>query len=85
MNVYHLKILTPEKMVYDDEVISMTVTCADGQLTVLAGHAPMVALLAEGSATIRTEQGTIEGTAGHGILQVENNEAAVMVHSFAWD
>lgn len=84
MRVYLLKILTPEKQIYESKVISVTVTGADGRLTVLAGHAPMVAMLTEGSIIVRTEQETIEGVAGRGILQVDCNEAAVMVHGFKW-
>lgn len=84
MSVYLLKILTPEERIYESRVISITVTGADGRLTVLAGHAPMVAVLTEGPIIIRTEQETIEGVTGRGMLQVGRNEAAVMVHAFKW-
>lgn len=84
MSVYQLKILTPEKKIYESRVISVTVTGAGGRLTVLAGHAPMAAVLAEGPIIIRTEQETIEGVTGHGMLWVDRNEAAVMVHGFRW-
>lgn len=82
MNTYLLKILTPEKRMYDGQVVSVTVTSAAGRLTVLAGHMPMVALLTEGPIIIRTNQDTIEGVAGHGILRVDRKETAVMVHTF---
>lgn len=58
MRVYLLKILTPEKRIYESQVVSVTVTGANGRLTVLAGHAPMVAMLTEGPIIIRTEQET---------------------------
>lgn len=84
MNVYLLKILTPEKKIYENNVSSVTISGAEGQLTVLAGHAPMAAVITEGAITIRTEQGTIEGITGRGMLWVEHNEAAVMVQDFRW-
>ena len=84
MSVYLLKILTPEKKLYESNVVSLTVTCADGGITVLAGHTPMTAALSEGPLVIKTEQEIIKGVAGRGVLQVGFNKAAVMVHSFKW-
>ena len=84
MSVFRLKILIPEKGFYDSQVISVTVVSTKGRLTVLAGHAPMVAVLTEGLIRIRTEQGTIEGITGRGVLQVGRNETVIMVHAFKW-
>lgn len=80
MTVFPFAILTPKERLYGGEVVSVTVAAADGRLTVLAGHAPMLALLAEGPIVIRTERGTIQGVAGRGILRVDRGETAVMVH-----
>lgn len=85
MRVYQLEILTPEKKIYDEAVVSITVSGPNGQLTVLAGHAPMVAVLAKGSIIVRTEKETLTGETGGGLLQVGSNKAAVLVHSFRWD
>ena len=85
MSLYNLKILTPEKKIFNDEVSSITVTSKHGLLTVLARHAPMVAALAEGPIVVKTKNETITGRAGNGILQVARNECAVMVHSFKWN
>jgi len=84
MSVYLLKILTPEKRIYESRVLSVTVTGSDGRLTVLAGHAPMAAILSVGPIVIRTEQETIEGVTGRGMMWVDQKEAAVMVHAFRW-
>lgn len=85
MSEYQLRILTPNKKIFDDKAVSITVTGESGQLTVLAGHAPMVAILVKGPIIIRTEKETLEGETGPGVLQVENNMAAVLVHTFQWD
>ena len=84
MNTYLLKVLVHEKKIYSGNVISMTLTCEDGQLTVLAGHADMVAAFVEGTIVIKTESETIEGTTGSGILQVSQNEVTVMARSLEW-
>lgn len=44
----------------------------------------MVAMLTEGPIIIRTEQETIEGVTGRGLLRVDRNETADMVHAFQW-
>ena len=84
MNTYRLKIVTPEKKLFDGEVLSVTVPGADGLLTVLAGHEAMVALLNPGIITIRTAENDLEGEAGPGFLEVSHNEAAVMIRAFHW-
>ena len=84
MKTYPLKVLTPEKRIFGDDVISVTVTCEDGQLSVLAGHAPMVAMLVEGPIVIRTTKETRSGVGERGVLQVARGEAIVMIHAFAW-
>lgn len=84
MKVYLLKILTPEKRIYENKVVSVTVAGANGRLTVLAGHAPMIGMLTAGPIVIRTEQETIEGVTGHGLLRVDRKETAVMVRAFRW-
>ena len=85
MSFYVLKILLPEKKIYDGEVTSIMVACENGPLTVLAGHAPMTAMLVEGSLVIKTEREVLAGIAGRGVLQVARNEAVLMLHSFKWD
>jgi len=84
MSPYLLKILLPDKKIYNHNIISMTIPCENGPLTVLAGHAPMTAMLVEGSVIIKTEQETLEAIIGQGILQVGKNTATVMVYSFKW-
>lgn len=85
MSVYLLKILTPEKRIYEAQVVSVTLSGTDGGLTVLAGHAPMAAILTEGPIIIRPGQEIIEGVTGRGMLWVDRNETVVMVHAFRWD
>ena len=84
MSLYSLKILTPEKKVYDAEISSLTVSCENGLLSILAGHEPMIVALKEGSLLIKTAHESLEGIAGQGILKVNQVEAVVMVHSFKW-
>ena len=84
MNTYTLKILLPDKIIYNDKIASVTAECEDGQISVFSGHEPMIAKLVEGSLTVRTKEEMFEGTTGSGLLLVSRNEAAIMVRSFMW-
>ena len=84
MNAYRLIILSPEKTEYEGTVVSLNIPCENGRLTVLAGHAPMVAAIAQGVMLIGTEEETLEGKMESGILKVSRNEAVVLAHSFEW-
>lgn len=44
-NQFHLEILTPEHRFFEGPVEAMTFTADDGEWTILANHAPMVAVL----------------------------------------
>lgn len=43
-----LKIVTPEKLVHEEMVDSVTVSTTEGELTILPHHIPIIALLASG-------------------------------------
>lgn len=47
--MYHLRILTPEKVVFDGEVTTTKIPGLEGYFEVLKDHAPLISLLREGS------------------------------------
>ncbi|MXV50742.1 ATP synthase F1 subunit epsilon [Pedobacter sp. HMF7647] len=49
-----LEILTPDKTVYEGEVISVTVPGTSGSFEVLKNHAPIISTLEDGNVIIRT-------------------------------
>jgi len=49
---FNLAIVTPEKVFYQGEVVSLVAPCENGYLGVLADHAPLVALTKNGKITI---------------------------------
>ena len=49
----NLEITTPERTVYKEEVDSVTVPTAAGEITVLPNHASMVGLVVPGALTVR--------------------------------
>lgn len=72
-----VSVISPEASLYEGDATSVVVPAFDGEVGILTGHAPMMALLGKG--TLRIEGGaakqfTIEG----GFLQVVNNHVRVV-------
>lgn len=73
-----LKIVTPEKQVFDEEVSQVNVSTAEGQLGILPNHANLMAKLAPGELVIK-RGGKEESLAiGAGFLQMAANTLTVM-------
>jgi len=49
----NLEITTPERIVYQEEVDSVTVPTREGEITVLPNHASLVGLVVSGALTVR--------------------------------
>jgi F-type H+-transporting ATPase subunit epsilon len=72
-----VSVISPEASLYEGEATSVVAPAYDGEVGILTGHAPMMALLGKG--TLRIEGGsatrfTIEG----GFLQVVDNTVRIV-------
>ncbi len=82
---FHLSILTPEHEFYSGQVEMLNVSALDGELCVLAGHAPTVISLTEGEVTLRDGEGqTRWAAASDGFLTVTPDETVMMLQSAEW-
>jgi len=74
----HLKIVTPEKLLFDEEVSQVNVSTEQGVLGILPNHANLMAKLEPGELVIK-KGGKVDTLAvGDGFLQVSNNILTVM-------
>lgn len=79
---FHLRILSHEETLFDDQIESLMVPAATGYLGVLAHHAPLITSLSTGTVTIRDGEGNSQTfRLQSGILEVANNEATVLTES----
>jgi len=83
----HLKIVTPEKLLFDEEVSQVNVSTDLGQLGILPNHASLMAKLTPGELIIKKGTKTDVLAIGDGFLQVSDNTLTVMTDlaSFADD
>lgn len=84
MNKFKLEIMTPERQFLEEDVDSLTVLLPDGQLTVLAGHMPMVAVLAIGELTIRSGDTSRMAFYSEGFMEVRPDEVIIFVQACEW-
>jgi len=74
----HLEVITPEKKVYEGEVVSATFPGADGSFQVLKNHAPLISTCGNGLVKIKTsteeKRFTIEG----GVVEVLKNKVVLL-------
>lgn len=77
---FQLRVLTPMGEVLNTRVSALRVTAVDGQLGVMARHAPMIARLQVGSAVVTLPEGEKRwlATIG-GVLRVKGDEVVMIV------
>lgn len=84
MTKFKVRVVTPERVAFDGDAVSLVVPAAEGYLGVLAHHAPLLALLRAGTVTVRVHEHAsrtfrIEG----GFLEVSDNQAMVLADGAA--
>ena len=73
-----VKVISPERTLYDGEVDAVTAPAFDGEVGILSGHAPMMTLLGKGQLRLGPD-----GSAGRfqvegGFLQVADDQVRVV-------
>ncbi len=74
-----LRIITPRKIVFEEEINSITVPSADGEITVLPRHTKLFSLLNEGVITIRKNGEEYYLAIGGGFLETDGKEISLLV------
>ena len=79
---FSVSLVTPEVAAFEGEAEMLIVPGADGEIGVLARHAPLVALLNAGSTRIyrdRQAQDVLQFATGPGFFKVEQDRALALV------
>lgn len=67
----HLKIVTPERILLDEEVDSISLPTRTGEITVLPNHIPLVSVLVPGEVVIRHDSKTTSLVMSGGVIEVQ--------------
>ncbi len=81
MATFEVSLVTPDGSAFDGEAEMLIVPGADGEIGVLARHAPLVGLLKAGSTRIHVKRGSEvkEFVTGPGFFKVEQDRALALV------
>ncbi len=75
----HLQIITPEKIVFDDEVDQVALPTEGGQITILPHHVGLVTTIEPGELIFKKHQKLSHLAAGFGFAQVGKDSVKVLV------
>lgn len=73
-----LKIITPEREVFSDDVDQVTLPTKDGEITVLPHHIPLVSILIAGEILIKKADQTIPLAVSGGMLRVHEQGVTIL-------
>ncbi len=79
MNRLKLKVITPKKIVLEEEILSVTAPTESGEITVLPRHMNLFTLLVEGVIKIKKTSGEDYLAIGGGYLQTDGKEINILV------
>jgi len=78
-----VSVISPERTIFEGDADSVVVPAWDGELGILRGHAPLMALLGAGRIRIRRGGQTEMFEVNGGFLQVINNRVSVLSEAAA--
>jgi F-type H+-transporting ATPase subunit epsilon len=74
-----LRIVSPEKVVFDGDVDSVLVPGTLGSFEILTDHAPIISSLQEGKVEYTTKAGREQMTITGGFVEVQKNEVRLCI------
>lgn len=79
MEKLHLKIVTPERVVFEDSVDSISVMTENGEITILPNHIPLVSLLRAGEMRLKTDKNETMLAVSTGLIEVHAGNKVVVL------
>ncbi|MGZ7445666.1 F0F1 ATP synthase subunit epsilon [Paenibacillus sp. TH7-28] len=81
MSTFLLEIVTPEHVVFSEEVDSLTVRGIEGELGIMRGHIPLVTPLQVAPIVAKKGKGTILIAVHGGFIEVQSDKVIVLAES----
>lgn len=74
----YLEIITPDKKIFEGEVISASFPGTDGFFQVLNDHAPLISLLKDGIVEYKSKESTQRLNITGGVVEILTNKVIVL-------
>src|SRR4051812_27542304 len=78
-----LKIVTPERLVFEEEVDSVTIPTLEGEIGVLPGHVPLISAIKSGDIVAKKNGEDIPMAVSGGFVEVRGDSEVVILADFA--
>ncbi|HAT03971.1 MAG TPA: ATP synthase F1 subunit epsilon [Candidatus Magasanikbacteria bacterium] len=78
-NLLKLKIATPEKVVYENDIFQVSIPTTTGEITVLPHHIPLVSVLVAGELKIKDSHGDHVIAIAGGFLEIRGNNEIILL------
>jgi F-type H+-transporting ATPase subunit epsilon len=76
-----LRIVTPDKLIYEGKATNINALGVEGSFSVLPRHAPMIATLARGEIKVENEDSTFYVMVDAGLLEVSEDKVNIIVQT----
>jgi len=78
---FHLTIITPERVVYDQDIQKITLPTTEGEITVLADHANLLSTLALGQISTVSDDALSNFAVSGGFVEINNNKVTILANT----
>ncbi|MFY8036777.1 MAG: ATP synthase F1 subunit epsilon [Cyclobacteriaceae bacterium] len=79
----NLEIITPDKKVFEGEVLSASFPGTDGSFQVLNDHAPLISLLKDGVVEYKSKDSVNQVKISGGVVEVLKNKVILLADGIA--
>lgn len=83
-NDFTLKIITPDRVFYENSVKMVEFNTVEGEIGVLPGHIPMTVIVKPGVLTITEEDGSKEAALHAGFAEILQNQVTILAEIIEW-
>ena len=77
----HFEIITPNKVVFNDEIDSITLPTSEGEITILPGHIPLIAPTKPGEIMIKKNGALHHMAVMGGFVEISENKVRLMAEA----
>lgn len=83
-NLFTLKIITPDRVFYEDQVSMVEFNTTEGEIGVYKRHVPTTVIISPGILTITEAEGTREAALHAGFAEILQDEVIIMAEIIEW-
>ncbi len=81
---FTLKVITPERVFFDEEVSMVEFNTTEGEVGILKEHAPTTMIIAPGILTITQEEGSKTAALHAGFVEVLQDKVTILAEIVEW-